>query len=478
MGDVRGLSLRWRLMTIGVVGMLIGLTGAAFVLYATLAYAVNRTLDNEASAAARDVAAMVDQRRLPNPVPVSGAQVIQVVDSQGRLVSGSATADKLTPLLRPAELRRALDGGTVIVPGARAGVAGPLRVRAISAGPAGDPVSVIVAVQVGDVLTSQLVLRTFLMIAIPVLVAVLALIAWRVIGWTLRPVEQLRRGAERIGAAQVEGQVETHQVGGYSPARPVERLGSTVDQRLPVPPARDEIQALALTLNDMLDRLAAARARQRSFVADAAHELRSPLASMRTQLEIAQRLGEAGELSTDLLADVDRLTRLVEDLLLLARADADAPPPARIDHIFAAELVSEIAAGYADAPIVVRTAVLADGAEAAASSGELRRAVTNLVDNALRHARTTVELSVSVADDQLVIAVTDDGPGIPVAQRERVFDRFTRLDDARDRDAGGTGLGLAIVRELVRRAGGTVDFGSDPDVSRAEIRLPLASRPS
>jgi signal transduction histidine kinase len=468
-------------MTIGVVGMLVGLTGGAFVLYATLAYAVNRTLDNESSAAARDVASMVDQQRLPNPVPVSGAQVIQVVDSQGRVVSGSATADKLTPLLRPAELKRALAGGTVIVPGARAGVAGPLRVRAISAGPAGDPVSVIVAVQVGDVLTSQLVLRTSLMIAIPLLVAVLALIAWRVIGWTLRPVEQLRLGAERIGGdARLGLGVGRGERYGSVPVpagSPSSDQGGSQPQRLPVPAARDEIQALALTLNAMLDRLAAGRARQRSFVADAAHELRSPLASMRTQLEVAQRLGEAGELPADLLPDVDRLSALVEDLLLLARADADAPPPARVDPIVAAELVAEIVADYADARVTVRAGAVADTAVVMAARDELRRAMTNLADNAVRHAKTGVELSASVAVGEVVFAVSDDGPGIPLAERERVFDRFTRLDDARDRDAGGTGLGLAIVRELVRRAGGTVDFGTDPDVSRAEIRLPLATPP-
>ena len=457
---MQGLSLRWRLITIGVVGMLVGLTGAAFVLYATLAYAVNRTLDNEASAAARQVAAMVDEQRLPNPVPVSEAQVIQVVDGQGRVVSGSATADRLTPLLRPDELSRALAGGTVIVPGSRAGSVGPLRVRAISAGPAGNPVSVIVAVQVADVVTSQIVLRTSLMIAIPLLVAVLAVIAWYVIGWTLRPVEQLRQGAERIGA----GVVGSSGPSGGDP------------QRLPVPAARDEIQALALTLNDMLGRLAAGRARQRTFVADAAHELRSPLASMRTQLEVARHLGEAGELPDDLLPEVDRLAALVEDLLLLARADADAPLPARVDEVGVADLLDQVVVGYRDARVLVVVGDSDPDAAVVASADELRRAITNLVDNAVRHARTRVELVAVRAGRDVLVTVTDDGPGIPPADRERVFDRFTRLDDARDRDAGGSGLGLPIVRELVRRAGGTVSFGDDPELSRAELRLP-ADRP-
>ena len=136
-----------------------------------------------------------------------------------------------------------------------------------------------------------------LLVTYPLLLAVLAVIAWWVIGRTLGPVEGLRAGAARIS-------------------------GTGRDERLPVPDTADEIHALAVTLNDMLDRLATSRERQRTFVADAAHELRSPLASMRTQLEVAQRLGEGGELADDLLADVQRLSRMVEDLLLLARAGA------------------------------------------------------------------------------------------------------------------------------------------------------------
>jgi signal transduction histidine kinase len=241
-----------------------------------------------------------------------------------------------------------------------------------------------------------------------------------------------------------------------------------------VPPARDEIQALALTLNDMLGRLAAGRARQRTFVADAAHELRSPLASMRTQLEVAQHLGEAGRLPADPLPEVDRLSALVEDLLLLARADADAPLPARVDRVEVAALLTAIAESYAEARVAVRTDRLDPAASVTASVDELRRAVTNLVDNAVRHARSAVTLSVAADGSDVLIAVADDGPGIAPADRERVFDRFTRLDDARDRDAGGTGLGLPIVRELVRRAGGSVGFGTEPNVSRAEIRLPAS----
>jgi signal transduction histidine kinase len=446
-------SLRGRLMTVGVAGLLVALIAAAVTLYVALTYAVNRTLDNEISTAAGEVAAMVDEQRLPDPVPVSGAEMIQVVDRQGRVIGGSLTADRLTPLLRPDELTTALAGRTVVVPGSRIGVAGPLRVKALAAGPADDQAAVIAAVEIGDVLASGSALRTALIVAVPLAVALLAVIAWLVIGWTLRPVEQLRLGAERIGAD--------------------DRLGAGRDELLPVPEAADEIRALAVTLNDMLARLSATRARQRSFVADAAHELRSPLTSMRTQLEVAQHLGEAGGLPADLLVEVDRLSALVEDLLLLARA-ADAPPAA--SEVFdCGELLAEVARSYSTA----RVPVLAQAPAATPVRGdraELRRAVTNLLDNAVRHAASGVELAVRVDWADTLILVTDDGPGIPVADRERVFDRFTRLDDARDRDAGGTGLGLAITRELVRRAGGTVGFGTDPDASCAEIRLPTPAR--
>nr|MBA3528616.1 HAMP domain-containing protein [Propionibacteriaceae bacterium] len=297
------LSLRARLMLIGVTGVAAALAAGSVLLYQLLVFTVDRTLDNEALGTAHEVAAMVDSDRLPAPIPVPGAQLIQVVDGQGRVVGGSVSADRLIPLLRPAELARALKGSAVVVSGGRVGVSGPLRAKAVAAGPADNRQSVIVAVQVGDVLTSRAVFRNSLLIAVPLLVAALALIAWRVIGWTLRPVEALRLGAERIS-------------------------GKDRDERLAVPPAADEIRALAVTLNGMLDRLAAARARQQSFVADAAHELRSPLTSLRTQLEVAQHVGDGGSLPTDLMTDVARLSALIEDLLLLARADADSRGPA------------------------------------------------------------------------------------------------------------------------------------------------------
>jgi signal transduction histidine kinase len=296
-----------------------------------------------------------------------------------------------------------------------------------------------------------------LLIAFPLLVAALAAVAWRVVGAALRPVEALRRGAEEI-------------------------TGSGGPGRLPVPESGDEIHRLAVTLNGMLDRIAAARGRQREFTADAAHELRSPLTNMRTQLEVAQRLGVRTDwpaVAEDLRTDTERLIRLAEDLLLLARADDPAAAEAArrdADPVDLGELVVEVAARYPSPPMArPGTAgecwVLGD-------VDSLRRVVANLLDNAVRHARTRVAVAAAAHGPDRVITVADDGPGIPEADRERVFTRFTRLDDGRARDAGGAGLGLAIVRELTRRHGGTVRLSDAAPGLRVEVRLPAAPDPA
>ena len=219
-----------------------------------------------------------------------------------------------------------------------------------------------------------------------------------------------------------------------------------------MPPAADEIRALAVTLNGMLDRLAAARERQRAFVADAAHELRSPLASMRAQLEVAERLGEGGSLPADLLADLHRLSALVEDLLLLARVRRRRPRPGPAGTVWtAAHLLSEVAAAYAGrrVPVTVarRPGVMVDGrcrraAPGGGQPGGQRRPA--------RGARGSSSAAGRRSGSGRCSRSRDDGPGVAEPDRERVFERFTRLDDARARDSGGSGLGLAIVRELVR----------------------------
>ena len=454
----RSLSLRTRLLLIGVTGVAIALLVAGVGFYQALTVSTDRTLDREALSSANEVAALVDEGRLPDAVPTSGAQLVQVVDARQRVVAASLGADRLVPLLDPTQLQEAVAGQAVLVDGARFGSSGPLRVRAIAAGPADAPVSVIVAVQVGDVLAARTALRTGLLVVFPVVLVVMAVVAWVVMGRTLRPVEQLRAGAEHIGAGPGGAGTRTDP-----------------DARLPVPAAADEIRALALTLNGMLDRLSAARERQRAFVADAAHELRSPLASMRVQLEVAARLGEGGELPAELTPELARLSALVEDLLLLARSGADSPVPAHPEPVAVAPLLAEVAA---DVPgragvRVEASSTLAEALTVLADPGELRRVLVNLTSNAVRHAASRVCLdAVAASEGRVVLRVTDDGPGVPAADRERVFERFARLDDARSRDAGGSGLGLPIVAELVARAGGEIALTDAPDGGlRAEVTL-------
>jgi signal transduction histidine kinase len=182
---------------------------------------------------------------------------------------------------------------------------------------------------------------------------------------------------------------------------------------------------------------------------------------MRTQLEVAQHLGEGGDLTADLLADVARLSTLVEDLLLLARAGSDTNDLPVRESIDVRALMAASAERYAGARVPVS---VADGSAVYANvnSDELRRVLANLVDNAVRYADSNVVLSVRAERGGSVLSVVDDGPGIPPEERDRVFERFARLDEARDRDAGGTGLGLPIVRELLRRSDGSISLQDNP----------------
>ena len=346
----------------------------------------------------------------------------------------------MVALLTPVEVERAAArDGVVPVDGDRVGYGDALRVHALRTD--GGPV-VLAAVPVQAVDDPLRLVRTALLVGLPLLCLAAVGGVWLTVGRTLRPVEQLRAGAEDVTAAD--------------PAR-----------RLPVPAAEDEVRRLAETLNGMLDRLEAGGARQRAFVADAAHELRSPLAAVRTTLEVAlvhpDPDGAEPALRTALEETV-RMGRLVNDLLLLARLDAAAPPPAAAVDL--ADVVREVAAG---AELHVVPALVLGDRDA------LGRVVRNLVENAARHAAATVRVTVTA--DPVELVVEDDGPGIPAAERERVFDRFHRLDSPRSRDAGGAGLGLAIVRELVTSMGGTVVAEASP-AGGARLRVRLPSPPA
>jgi HAMP domain-containing protein len=251
----RSLGLRARLILLGLAGLSAGLLVGGVVLAGSLQYAVQKTVDTGALRTAQTVKDLYESGRLVSPITNLGTQVaaVQVLDSQNRVRAASSGAE-LTPMLEPRELAAVRAGKRLVVPGDRALTDGPLRIVAVTAGPSTDRRLIVVAAPVAQLESSTRLLRTALLIFFPLLVGAVALIAWWLIGKTLRPVEALRRGAEEI-------------------------TGTGSATLLPVPDPPDEIHRLAVTLNGMLARLESSRRRQRAFVADAAHELRSPLAS-------------------------------------------------------------------------------------------------------------------------------------------------------------------------------------------------------
>jgi signal transduction histidine kinase len=280
-----------------------------------------------------------------------------------------------------------------------------------------------------------------------VLLGLVAAVTWVATGAGLRPVEAMRGEAARISTAGLE-------------------------RRLPVPAADDELRRLAVTLNEMLDRLEASAVRRRRFVADASHELRSPLAALRTIVEVGVAPAADAALTADLLGEIGRLQRLVDDLLFLAAADERVP--IRRARVELDRLVEEQAGVLVARRQAVLDTSLLRPVAVAGDPDLIARLVRNLTENAARHAASSVWVETTEEDGWAVLRVDDDGAGIPPEDRERVFERFVRLDEGRSRDEGGTGLGLAIARAAARRHGGDVRV-VEPRHGGAglEARLPL-----
>ncbi|MEO3874101.1 ATP-binding protein [Nonomuraea sp. B12E4] len=293
---------------------------------------------------------------------------------------------------------------------------------------------------------AALALRTLygaLLPGVPAVLLVVAGMTWLSMGRALAPVAAIRTKLAHITARDLH-------------------------QRVPVPDSKDEIAALATTVNGTLDRLETAVERHKRFVADAAHELRSPIATLRARLELA----EPSELTREALADVERLQHLAADLLLLAKLDAGEP--LRATELDLGQVAAEEALRRSSArrrPEVRVELDIEPDVVMLGSRAHLDRLVTNLTDNAVRHADSTVRVRVRAEHDQAVLEVLDDGPGIPPEQREAVFDRFTRLDEARARDAGGAGLGLPIARDIAVLHEGSLVYDKSGFVAKFPLKL-------
>jgi signal transduction histidine kinase len=423
-----------------LVGLALLAGGIALVL------AMRDALTDEVRDAARvraaDTAAALEARTDPSFVAVGlddedDDAFIQILDGDGDVVDASplVAGDPAVARLEPGESAEVTvdDDDEFMAVAADAG-----------------RYTVIAARTLDTVSESTSVVTDLLIIGLPVLLAVAALTTWLVVGRALAPVESIRREVDAISSAEL-------------------------DRRVPNPPGNDEIARLATTMNDMLERLERGQARQRRFVADASHELRSPVASIRQHAEVAQAHPDrttVGALAETVAAENLRVERLVDDLLLLTRADEHTlqlqQRPVDLD-----DLVFEEAHRLRDATSVRVDTSRVSAGRVSGDRAALWRALRNLGDNAVRHAASQVAFALNVQDGAVVLDVDDDGQGIAVADRQRVFERFVRLDAARARDAGGSGLGLAIVAEVVAAHHGTISIGnSGLGGARFEVRLP------
>jgi signal transduction histidine kinase len=433
-------SLRFRVTALAALAVLAVLGAAGAGLTLTHRAFLTGSLDESLGDRAEAIADLLRADR-----PVEGADlpaddvVVQVVDDAGRVVVASRGLSS-APVWSGTPPRTTITDGTMPNDGTDA------RVLAT---PSGND-TIYVAGTLEDVEQSTRTLLLSLLVAVPLSSAVLAGLVWWLVGRVLRPVEAIRTEVDRISA-------------------------SRLDRRVPEPPTTDEVARLARTMNAMLDRLAGASEEQRRFVADAAHELRSPLARIRAQLEV----DEAHPASADpaathgsVLAETGRLQRLVDDLLLLARGDAGALDLTRAGPVDLDDVVEQQVGarrGRAGPQIDSRDV---RPVQVRGDAGQLARAVANLLDNAVRHARSAVTVTLAEAGGEAVLSVADDGPGIPAADRDRVFERFTRLDSARSAD-GGAGLGLAIARDIAERHGGGLALHSvAPAGARFVFTLP------
>jgi len=309
---------------------------------------------------------------------------------------------------------------------------------------------VVVAHALDRVAESTQALTTLLAAGLPILLLLLAATTWRVVGGALAPVEAIRREVDEVSARELH-------------------------RRVPQPAGTDEISRLASTMNRMLARLESARLRQQQFVADASHELRSPLASIRAHAEVAVAHPERAhdvELAETVLAESLRVQKLVENLLVLARTDEPRSGP-ELESVDLDDLVfDEVQQRRRRSDAVLDTANVSAG-RVQGDGALLRRVVGNLLDNAERHASSRIEITLQEVGDAVLLRVDDDGAGVAAEDREVVFERFSRLDEARTRDAGGAGLGLAIVAEVTAGHRGTVSLSeSAAGGARFEVRLP------
>jgi signal transduction histidine kinase len=438
-GTVR---LRTTLMAALVVGVALVVAAVAMVilLRRSLTADVRASALLRARSVADELAAGGPEEEIPAGVE---EEFVQVLDREGRVVASSANLEGRPPVARPAigEARR-VEGLPF--------EDDPFLAVAISGTTPRGPVTVIVGRTLETVTESTESVAGLLAAGVPLMLVVVGAMTWRVVGRALAPVEAMRTEVEAISSRELH-------------------------RRVPDPPGNDEIARLATTMNLMLARLEQGQSRQRRFISDASHELRSPVTTIRSHAEVALAHPEGTtveELAEVVWEEDVRLQRLVEDLLLLTKMD-EGMLRLRTDSVDLDDLLFEEAERLrSNAGVRIDTGGVSAG-RVVGDRDQLDKLVRNLTENAVRHCHGTVALCLREHAGEVVLSVDDDGEGIPPSELTRVFERFVRLDDARDRDSGGSGLGLAIVEEIATAHGGKVAAMDGPlGGARFEVRFP------
>jgi signal transduction histidine kinase len=436
------------MMLTAAIAVAVVLSVGGYLMLALLRTELIETAQDDGLREAKRIATLAQRGILPAELPRSGdlSTAVQVTQT-GAVISGTPNAlnRKLFAMeeLKPGQSRTEERETLPIDEN------GPFRIISIGTKTPSGNATVYVAVDIEDIdefvdLTAELG-----GISLIVLVLSLAGVFWVVIGRTLAPVAAIQTRADAI-------------------------TGSALHQRVPEPVGRDEISDLARTINAMLGRLEGSAKRQEAFVGDAAHELRSPIASLQARLETGLGTAEPAEqpLLHDLLRETTRMGRLVEHLLLLARSDAGTISHDRVP-VDLDDLIREAAASFESESVSVDISQV-EPVQVLGQPALLEQVVSNLLDNAGRFADSRIDVSLHADEGHAVLAVDDDGPGIPPELREDVFERFVRVDESRERGTGGAGLGLAIVAEIVRIHAGEVQVNeSSSGGARVRVLLPL-----
>lgn len=448
-------SVRWRTTILATTVVAVALVAASVALLAILEHSLTANDDTLSRARVDDLVQRVQDGTLPAAITnVGDDSVAQVIAPDGDVLAASSGLAGQGPISldRPAPGEMSVQDMHNVPDDSETE---SYRVWSTSVPTKDGQVSVFVGASLESVSEAVSVLRHSLLVAVPAIVALVAVGTIVVVGRALRPVEAMRQEVASISAEDL-------------------------DRRVPVPANEDEIQRLAVTMNATLDRLEAAQRRQREFVADASHELKSPIAGFRAELEVTRAHPDSvdpAELAEMLLPDVDRMENLVQDMLFLARDDDGLQSMQAVPLDLDAVIAEEVARTLPADGVRFDTTGLKP-APTRGDRSQLARLFRNLIDNAASYATSTVWVSSRVLPDGGVQAsVEDDGPGVPPEHRQHVFERFARLDSSRSRSSGGAGLGLAIARGIAQRHGGTLVLRDGTrSATGARIELTLGTR--